>query len=682
MKNDFDRVRKNVELMASKGAPAEHIDDYLAQEGFTPRTFKARLEGIADAGKLDTAVRYSAGSGVANLLDLPGRTVTAAGNLVRMGAGVAGNKLGMIKASEMPGTIPADQLDVFNPALRKAGVINDDYAPTDVAGRIVDFTTQAVTGGGINPVAVARNAARGAVLPAARDIGAAMLSGAGAGVGSELAGKVNTGNETVDTMARIGGTFLGGMAPGGLAALRGTAGDRSAAAIKGVTKEQLMLADALAKKASESGTPVTAYEAIQSVTGLNPKMQTQQRVVEQSDAAVRGLTPMMQNRPKANSTMFNQAVDTVAPVERLPDTLAGGVQSAAKNAISALRKEGNVAAEPYYAATSNNPANKVPPHTWNMLLSDDGVASVLQTVKKDPFRGLQDAKEGSLQWIDQAKRYLDGLKSEAEMAGNNDRARVLSAARDKLVSAADASFPDYAKARAVVAKNMQENVMPTEMSQVGKLAGVGEHNPHAVLPFKAQSETLLPNDPADVTPSVVERTARIIGEQDPDILKRFVAQDLRRKYAESSQSNMGGENVFGGAKFAANVAGNPTQRENLIAALRASGADTEPFQDAINIFRAQGYKPPVNSATTANANEQGLMSGRRVADVLMGRVRPMVDNWRNGWATSGMAEALAAGPDTVARIEELARANGVHDPMKQQMLINLLLSNQAASPSN
>jgi len=670
MKNDFDRVRKNVELMASKGAPAEHIDDYLAQEGFTPRTFKARLEGLADAGKFDTAVRYSAGSGVANLLDLPGRTVTAAGNLVRMVAGVAGDKLGLLKPDQLPETIPPDQLDVFNPAFRKAGLINDDYAPTDAAGRIVDFTTQAVTGGGVNPAAVVRNASRGAVLPVVRDVGAAAVSGAGAGVGNEFASKVNTGNESLDTLARIGGTFAGGVVPGGVIALRGTAGDRTAAAIKGVTSEQLKQADMRAKLAAALDNPITGFEAIQSVTGANPKMQTIQRITEQSDAAAKTLTPMMQNRPKANSIMFNKAVDQLAAPEVYPDTLAGTLKNAAEKSIAATRKTGNVEAEPYYANSSNNPANRVPSNTWNALASDEGVLAALKAVKNDPYAGLQGATEGSLQWLDQAKKHLDSQIEVARRNGDNFAASQMSAARDKIVAAADAAFPDYAKARATVAKNMQENVVPMEQSQVGKLSRSDD--------FEAQARTFLPRKPKDVNEAVVERTVDTINEQDPSIIRRFLAQDLRGDFNEANQ----GTNPMGGAQFGKLVADNPQQRANLIAALRKSGAPVEPFENALDIFHAQNYKPPVNSATVANANEQNLMSGRRIADVLMGRIRPMVDNWRNGWATSGMAEALAAGPDTVTRIEELARANGVHDPMKQQILINLLLSNQAANPAN
>lgn len=663
---DFARIKSNVELMASKGAPPDKIRGYIHSEGMTTHQFKARLEGMSEGGIADTALKYSAGSGVANLLDMPGRGVTAAGNLVRMGAGVAGHKLGIL--DEPLSVMPPDSLDVATPGFKKLGLINDAYAPTTAGGKVVDFTTQAITGGGVNPAAVSRNASRGMVKPIVRDFAAATLSGAGAGVGNVLTENIDTGSQLFNDIIKTVGTVGGGMVPGGAIAARGTGGDRAAAALQGVTKEQLALAKALQDKALSGGVPLTGYEAIQGITGLNPKMQTQQRVAEQSDAAAKTLTPMMQQRPQNNSAMFERTTGGIAPKEQFPDTLAGELQSTAQNAITNARQQGNAAATPFYQATSNNPANKVPSNTWNMLASDDGVMAALQAVKKDPYADLQGAPEGSLSWLDQAKKHLDSQIEVASRTGDNFAAKQMAAARDKIVSAADAAFPDYARARGIVAANMRDNVIPMEQSQVGKLSRSDD--------FKQQSEALLPNAPADVTPEVVGRTADTIGAQDPKILARFLAQDLRRKFTESNQALQGGEPTGGGAKFAANVAGNETQQANLIAALKATGQDTVPFETTLDIFKAQGYKPPVNSATTANAAESSAL-GTNALDMFMGRLRPKIDNWRNGMATSDLTKALVA-PDSVQRLEELARINGVHDPMKQQMLINLLLGNQAA----
>lgn len=577
-------------------------------------------------------------------------------------------------AGSSPEPLDPNMLNGWRKAADTAGLVRPSAEPTDLPGRLIDFTGQAAGGGGLNPVSIGRNLARGSLLPVARDVVATTASGVGAGVGNEVGSNISTGNETADRALQAGLTFAGGAAPGAIISSRGTAGDRASAAVSGVTKEQMALADALAKKADRMGSPVTGYEAIQRVTGMNPKMQTQQRVTEQSDAGADTLTPMMQARPSNNAKLFEKQATTVAAPEAFPDTLAGQLQSAAKGSITAARKSGNAQAQPLYAATSNNPANKIPSPEWNALVSDDGVAAAIKSVKSDPYAGLQNAQEGSLQWLDQAKKHLDGKIEVAQRQGDTFAAKQMGEARDKILQAADASFPDYAKARGVIAQNRQNVVEPMEQGQVGKLSRSDD--------FRQQAATFLPENPLDVNANVVSRTAQTIGQQDPEIVRRVLAQHLRGTFNEANQSNVAGPNMFGGSKFAAKVAGNPQQEANLVAAVKASGVQHQPLVDALDVFRAQGMKPAVNSATAANLNESSLMGGSKMADLLM---RPLtaipggVDNWRNGWATKGLAEALSAKGDSVKRIEELARANGSYSPTKQQMLINLLLANPESS---
>lgn len=780
---DFARIKANVELMASKGAPPEHINDYLRQEGYTADKFKARVQGMGDAGVADTALKYSAGSGVANLLDLPGNTLTSAYNLMQMGRGVATSK-----PQDYPITDP-DTLSFAKRWFKRNGLIDDAYAPTTAGGKVADFATQAVAGGGINPAAVARNAVRGVVKPIVRDVAAASASGAGAGLGNVLTENLDTGDPTFDNAAKIAATLLGGATPGGLIAARGTAGDRAAAATKSVTQEQMALARELKRKAASSGSPITDYEAIQAVTGLNPKMQTQQRLAEQSDAAASTLTPIMQNRPNANSIMFNKTANSISPVEQYPDTLAGLLQQAAKDSLQKAKEFRTAAASPDYRAQRTSDAeamglqDKIPrlENKVNDRLASradavqlGGKMSALENemtnisnnyypvpgMPRFPARYTHQAERAAeaadvvpeaqaiAQWrlkeandLQQklnetadalaAKNlpYIQGkvsgfigqLDNDIKLAGPTTEAKILQSFRDEIApggnpivypsqlesvykanrnkldlglaptdiqktqagvigpyvrnldSLIQEVSPAIKQGRQIYAQVSRDVVNPMDASQVGKLARSDD--------FKQQSETFLPNQPADVTPSVIERTANTIGEQDPDIIKRFLAQDLRRKFDEANQANMGGENAFGGAKFAAQVAGNPIQEANLIAAIKASGAPTAPFNDSLDIFRAQGYKPPVNSATVANAEEASKLGGVLGALTKPFKAIPVaVDSWRNGMATSDLAKALSAqdssGP---LRIEELARINGVHDPMKQQMLINLLLSNPQAN---
>jgi len=532
------------------------------------------------------------------------------------------------------------------------------------------MTGQVIGGGGINPVSMTKNIAIKAVAPVIRDLTAATASGIGAGVGKEVASNIDTGNDSANAAIDAGLTMLGGVTPGVVGASRGTAGDRSAAALKGVTQAQIARAKSLQQKAADAGTPLTAYEAIQAVTGQNPKMQTQQRLAEQSDAGQTTLVPMMQQRPTNNASMAERRFEAVSPMAVAPDALAGRLRAAATEAIDSARQHGNDLAQPYYAASSNNPANKVPSQTWNMLASDDGVVAALRAVKADPYSGLQSATEGSLQWLDMAKRKLDGQIEAAKRDGNAYLVQQLGSARAKIVSAADTSFPAYAKARSIVEQNNKDIVGPMRDGQLGKLSQSDD--------FRQQAGTLLPNAPMDVNPTVVHRTMTAIGAQDPEIGSQFLGQYLRGNFNEANQKTVGGDNVFGGAKFSANVAGNPIQEANLIQALRSSGGDAAAIQDALAIFRAQGMKPPVNSATSSNLNEGSLLNGRKLADALRA-VPGAVDSWRNGWATKQLAGALA-NPTGIETIEELARVNGTYNPVTQQVLANALRAYGVAQP--
>lgn len=656
--SDITRIRQNVELMASKGAPISDIDGYLAIEGLTPESFKQALT----PDRSDTALKYSAGSGLANLIDLPGRTVTAAGNLMRMGAGYLGNKAGILTPEQMPQPMDPTSLDFANPAARKLGLVNDQYAPQDGVGHITDLTTQAFTGGGINPAAIGRNLISGMVRPVLRDVIATGLSGAGAGTGVAIANNIDTGNQSLNTGLQAGIPMLTGAA-GMPVAARGTAGDRSAAALRGVTPNQIETAKRIQATANKLGSPVTGYEAIQSATGINPKMQTQQRIAEQSDAAATNLTPMMQARPDRNSIIMDNVTAGISPKERFPDSLAGKLQDAAQSALTRARQVGDQKAQPYYDLSSNNPTNVVPFQSWQMMAADDGVMAALKAVKNDPYSGLQNVPPGSMMWLDQAKKWLDGKIEVSRREGDQFAVKQMELARQKIIAAADTAFPIYAKARSTFEDHMNDVVNPMQQGQVGKLSRSDN--------FPQQSETLLPNAPSDVTPSVVTKTASTIGAEDPSILARFLAQDLRRKYNEQAQNTVSGEPVGGGARFAANVAGNEGQRGNLIAALRGAGSDAVPMLEALDVFQAQGMKPPVNSATAANAAEMGMM-GSLFSPIKS--AQKLVEKWTHGWASKDLAKALTD-PDSVQRLQELARINGTYSPMKQQMLIQMLMAN-------
>ena len=606
--------------------------------------------------------------GAAGLVDSITNAPENVWNLSKMAFGAGATALGRPDLAQDVTPPPTRAADL----LRKAGIIRDAAEPTTFGGRVVDMTGQTLGGGGLNPAAIGRAAVRGTALPIVRDLAAATGTGVGAGVGSELARNVDTGNESLDTAIKAGATLIGGGVGGLPLAARGTAGDRAAAATAGLTPAQIAAAIKLQNQAKQAGVPLTGYESIQGITGLNPKMQTQQRVVEQSDAAGKALTPMMQARPGGNQALFDRTVEGISPSNPLPDTLAGTLQLAAKKSIDAARAEGNVKASPFYAKSSNDPTVTIPSGDWNAIASDPAVAWALEQTKKNPLLGVQGAQPGSVQWLDAAKKFLDSKGQALAQSGDRFPAGQASAAAQRITATIDPLVPAYAKARSIIADNMRNNVEPMEASQVGKLSRSDE--------FAAQGNTLLPQKPLDVTPQVIDRTAKTINAQDPNIMRQFVAQFLRGNFNESNQANIGGANVFGGSKFAAQVAGNSAQEANLMQALKSAGANPEQTQVALQIFRAQGMKPTVNSATTANATEGGLLNGGKLADFATRPWRAipgLLDNWRNGWAGQGLSGALSD-ENSIERIMELSRTNGRYNPTQQQVMRGLL----NATPGN
>jgi hypothetical protein len=51
------------------------------------------------------------------------------------------------------------------------------------------------------------------------------------------------------------------------------------------------------------------------------------------------------------------------------------------------------------------------------------------------------------------------------------------------------------------------------------------------------------------------------------------------------------------------------------------------------------------------------------------------EHWTNGWATQDLARALID-PNSVDSLNELGRLNGSYSPFKQNVLANLLISQQ------
>jgi hypothetical protein len=610
--------------------------------------------------------------GAANMGDQIFQAPSNIMNLSKMAGGAAATALGF---PDLAPTVTAPTDRPFHALGSKLGLIKPENEPTSSIGRVMDTAGQMIGGGGINPAQMGKQVASRAWMPLARDAVTAVAGGMGAGLGIEGASKIDTGNQSVNAALQAAGGIAGGMAGGMVPASMSTAGERVSKALKGFKPDYIAQAQALQTLAAQKGSPITAYEAYQGQRGaVVPEMQTQQRIAEQSpnSQGTGTLGEMLQNRPGANNTMMWKAATQIAPVQADPSALAGRLKAAAGSAINTQREAGNTAARSLYKQAEQT---QIPGHIWDGMMQDPGTAQAINAARKDPLLGAFGAEDGSVKLVDAAKRLLDAQAGQINnpMAGSlaHTQARGAAASSKLLKGIVDSVVPEYGQARAIVAKNMQDHVVPMQQGQVGKLA---EGNS-----FGQQANSLLPEKPLDITPATISNTVAKITAEDPAIVKQFIGQHIRNIFNESNQTSVGVSNIKGGANFAHKIEGNPAQGANLAQALKDSGANAQGLNDAIQIFKAQGYKPSVSAAENAGNVDGSLGRATNIGDILhLWSVIPRgIDTWKQSHATKTLAPLLAD-PQGVTKLSEMARTSGTYNPMRQLQMAASLRASQAA----
>lgn len=511
------------------------------------------------------------------------------------------------------------------------------YEPKTGAGRVVDTAGQVLVSG------------PGSMLQKG-------IAGASAGVSGEGA-RLLTDNPVLIGVA----TILGAGAASLPFILRSVPAENINAALQGVTEAHLKRAQALMDDATKMGTPITGAEALAQVVGRN-KLQDIQRVIEGSKESSTIMEKTMNARPGANRAAFESQADQVSARSAAPAETPVKMQEAGSAAITQARKAGNAAASPSYDAASKQ---AIPASEWNTLSQDPAVQKALATVKNDPIWGVTNEAEGSIRWLDAAKRWIDDELRDAKPSVS----RIWEGANTKIKAAADAASPDYAQARSIVADNRQNVVRPLENSPVGDIARTGAGRdmprPSGESMMKAQSEILMPQSPRALDPKAIRDTVMTLNKQDPAAASQWTRQNIEAIFNESTQNNVAGANQWGGAKFASQIAGNPAQRANLQALVESTSGKRAwaGFERMLEVFEAQGKRlaPGSNTArdlqTAENLAATGL-GGAPAAAASPLRMGTIVYDWyqnfRYGKNTAEMANILTD-PKSIDLMRQLAR---------------------------
>ncbi|MDA9406506.1 hypothetical protein [Bradyrhizobium sp. CCBAU 45384] len=227
----------------------------------------------------------------------------------------------------------------------------------------------------------------------------------------------------------------------------------------------------------------------------------------------------------------------------------------------------------------------------------------------------------------------------------------------------------------------RQNLQPLEQGPLGRLA--------ATTDTRAAANAVLPAKPLSGGEGEIVDAITRIERQDPGLGGALVRQRLADQYDTSAGRLVGGENQYGGARFAKEVAGTPQTETNLNAVIDAlsvgpwqpGGPPPSSMQDLVDVLRATGMRKPQGSATAFNQQithdlEMAPLSAEAAAAVKSGGLSISTgvrDRMRRAWlgrGTGRLADMFLA-PDSVEQMRGLttrAAETPIGDAVLRQLL--------------
>jgi hypothetical protein len=481
-------------------------------------------------------------------------------------------------------------------------------------------------------------------------------------IGAAMGGAAELGEQaTGSPWGRLAGAFsVAGLA--GLArSFSNTPSKIIQEALKDVTEADLRAANDLAEQAIKVGTPITGPEAIAAVKGGAKSLTDMQRVIEQSRGGAGAMNDFMAARPGGNVRAFEGEAGKISPSITAPTEIAPRVQSAAKGKVEGEREITNALSQTAYDATANNPGAVLSPKAFQTIQGNPAFVEAIKAVRSDPIKygDLAGVGDDTVKVLDAAKKYLDDVGSAAGRTGENFAASNAGKAAEALTKAIDSEFPRYASARNIQAFRKSYVEEPLERAPTGLLA--------AAEKFPEQAKIIFDVRPLPGSEKGIGDAIRAVAVKDPEAAQQFVRAHLEKTFTEVTQRLASGPNQFGGAAFAADVAGNSQQAKNLKAVLEAlpNGAElSKSFGNLIKVFEAQGMRARSGSQTAFNTEMQGrLAQGGVPSEALStvaspGSLLTAVKDFQRGFQARRNAERLAeifTSPDSVQQMRNIGK---------------------------
>jgi len=620
---------------------------------------KSVLDTKSNERNLGGIVKQSAIKGVAGLGDIVGGFPEDVSNLYEY-----------FKNKNAPMPLKARPVTGY---LQRQGVLTPENEPNNPLYKAIDFTTQVATSGGLNPYTLARSAATKPILQSTGDISKQLgrttaLGTVGSGVQQSME---YAGASPIQQMLGTGAAMLGtGAATGGV---RSTPADIVNRNLKGVTPEQMRLAELLQKDSARIGMPVTGPEAIAQVSGQRG-LTTTQRFLEQSEPSQGTMNQFMAGRPAGVEQGFGNVMQNISPRAPTSSTPVN-LQQAGKDVIRGAEKNLTASVDPFYKQgmieMQTLQAGKplpVLPNEIAALQKNDAIADAINHVTTDSYSGVKGLPPTNPKVLDAAKQYLDAqyTRFTDPLAGSLDKrkAGIAFGGSRELDNYLSSKSPTYAQGSRNFEVAQKTQFDPMRQGPVGQISegAVGR-------------DVLMPPAPISLYPADIKRTADLLRRKDPEALPDWTRQNLEGIFNETTQKLASGQNQFGGPKFAATIAGNKQQRDNLRTLVTETGGMQawQGFEKFLDVAEAQGQRMQANSATSFNEMIKNELGTGVVSKALTPFKPSNLVAWAENLQLGRNADMLAkmlTDPDSVAKLQELARTGP--RSAKAQVLSNSL----------
>lgn len=682
---DLARIKGNVAKMVEQDAARERILEYIEAEGVS-------VDMVRDF-PMPEKVPVGVGEDVAKSIAFSGipKGITAA-------AGLAGD---VIDLGEMGGRALATKLMGTSETKTKENPFSSQNIRRGVESFTGPFYTPKTTPGEYSSTL----SEFGVMAP--RKLLAAALAG---GTASEAAGQMTEGSPW-EPYARMGGAVMGFGLPGAVTTARGTLGGHVRDAMKGIDPIKLQMAQALLGKSYQIGSPITAAEAVSQVAGRNTNLLSMQRVAENSRKGAPVMDDFMKDRPAGVNQAFNTTMSKIGKPQA-PVTIPARIQEAAEGVVRDVKRGVTNATKSLYEAAEKM---AVDPEIVKPILKeiDDTILRVGES--SDAAKVLKDLRNritSAAPKIDEGPIYYDDfgpVGREGKVSIENPTAGPLiqtyKETRDALAKRGDAEGALAATVRGLVKPINRQlgdvleaankplklanekwqaltrgKVEPVEMGPVGKVA---QSSPETKGALTGQYDAIVKSD--NVRPEDITMAVKQLAAKDPVASRDLMVQGLTNEFEKATKKLVGGENQFGGAKFASNI---DTARVKAYFDGLPDGEEAyKGLRVALDVFEAQGKRFPVGSPTEFNAQFRKEMSRGGMGTIgatllspskMTNAFRDIYDQFRYGKNTRKFAEIITD-PKGVEKLVELGKLPP-DSPKAQFVLGELLAISKAGSP--